>query len=87
LRIFFWNILIGKHATQLRLIGGIGNYAVTQFPLAGTRLRRQNMTGVRVMPNYFARTRLFEALGRAPMCLHFGHKLNVLEFVGNRKIT
>ena len=65
--------LVGEHFPELGLIGSIGDDALTQLTLAGTRLGRQDVTGKSVLPGDFARTGFLEALGSTLVCLQLRH--------------
>jgi hypothetical protein len=54
--------LVGKHFLQLSLICVIGDNALAEFALTGTRFGRQDMAGVGVTPGNLTRARLLETL-------------------------
>src|SRR4051812_31487346 len=68
--------LIRQHCFQLGLVCFVSNDALTQLPLAGARLRSQNVTGKSMMANHFAGAGLLEALRRTLVSLHLGHNLS-----------
>jgi len=68
--------LIGQHAPQFGLVCLVGDYSVTEFALAGTRFRRQNMACECVSPGDFTCTRFLETLRGTLMCLHLGHNVS-----------
>ena len=68
------NQLIRKHALQFGLISFVRDNPVTELPLAGPGLRRQDVPRKRVAAGYFPRARLLETFGRTLMCLQLGHK-------------
>jgi hypothetical protein len=54
--------LVREHFLQLSLIRVVGNNALAEFTLTGTRFRCQDVAGIRVTPGDFTRARLLETL-------------------------
>jgi hypothetical protein len=71
--------LVRQHPPHLGLIGIIGHDTLPEAALAGARLGGQNVTREGMMANHFARTRLFEPLGRTLMGLQLWHKYPFLK--------
>ena len=64
---------VGNHAGHL-LVVGVGNQnAVSELAFGFRLLRREDVPHFGLAAHKFARGRLFEALGSAPMRFEFGH--------------
>jgi len=66
---------VGNHAGYLRVVGVRNQSALCQLALGLGLLRREDMAHLGLAPLDLAGAGLFEALGRAAVCLQFGHGL------------
>jgi hypothetical protein len=85
-------VLVGDHALQHGLVGGIGNHVRVQFVLSFARLGGEDVPGKCVAPDNLPRPGLFEPFGRTFMGLEFGHenipgkqKFNTIPIVSARR--
>src|SRR6185295_13053503 len=62
-------LLIRKHRSQLGLVRLIGDHALAELSLPRASLRGQDVAGIRVSANDFARAGLLEPFGRTLVCL------------------
>ena len=66
-------ILVGDHALEAGLVGGVRNHSGVELVLPFARLGRKDMPGKRMLPDNLSRPGFLEPFGRTFVCLQFRH--------------